>query len=140
MPHVKPTREPPPPQPLPAGFRRIDESRRRSSLKPPFGVARWSDDAESMVLVARTPSVDGRVRAIEHLVAQLPEDAKRGALLLIAPFALERRGFMGGLLAPRERKLARGVRAAALLVGGYHDIGAAADAATHLTWVWGYRN
>src|SRR5262249_43445939 len=137
---VKQAKDPSPPQPMPPTVRRVDEWRRRPSLKPPFDAARWTEDADAQVLVARAPKVEGRARGIEHLVAQFPQDAKRGALRLIAPFSLERRGVLGGILPPRERKLPRGVRAAALLAGGYRDVGSATDAATNLSWVWGYRD
>ena len=110
--------------------------------RPPFGLRRWSDahDAPVAVLLSLPagwpPTGLGDV---DTIAAQLPDPSSlaAGTLVVILGEGMASPGLFGRLLRPRGR-IARAVRASALLVRGYVDIGGGLDPSTRQDLAWGY--
>lgn len=129
----KPTAFRPPPSPPEA--LRLDAGAPKST-KPPFGVARWSDDAAGLALVATRSNETG-------VFARWPADTERvpdrtmlrsGALVVV--ILPSEKSWLGKLVGQRNDAL-RGTEpyAATFVALGYRDVGATQDnAGRGLVW------
>jgi hypothetical protein len=113
----------------------------RPSLKPPFGLAAWSDDEAADIVVAlehaKVGGDTGEPLAGE-ILPQLPvcETLRRGALVIVLADVGASSGFLR-FLVPRA-KVSRAARAAALLAAGYVQLGGGLEPKSGHDLVWGY--
>jgi hypothetical protein len=117
------------PSPLPRSMRFVGAN--GSQARAPFGLARLTDDGEAW-LVALTDAHSVAAAAAE---LPLPSALDPGTLMVILPHAPAQGGLLS--LFSSGRSASRSVRAGALLVRGYVELGACIDPHTKLDLVWG---
>jgi len=101
------------------------------SPRAPFGLGGLSADGDAwLIALSEADSV-----ATAAAILPAPASLSPGALLVILPEVPSARGLLS--LFSAGRPASRSVRAGALLVRGYVDLGACVDPHTRLDLVWG---
>jgi hypothetical protein len=126
-----------PPLPTPPALRLMSRGG-ASSVKPPFGLARWDDAARDIALVLDRPP-DVRTPKLEEVAAQipLPSTLEAGTLVIVLGDVAPPRALLGRWLGARVR-VPRHLRSSALLARGYVRLGGGIDPKNGNDVTWGY--
>ena len=124
--------------PHPTELRLVRVSGGTRPTRPPLGIRMWSDAPEAAVAVLLDPPKDWPASGPGALAEQIPlaSTLAEGTLVVVLEQADTRGGAVIRLLRPNVR-MARALRATALLARGFVEIRAAVDPTSGQDLVWG---
>jgi hypothetical protein len=123
--------------PRPSALRLWTRAPAAGRLRPPLGLASFSDDAKAIAVLVDATGLDERDAGA--IAAQIPsaDDLQAATAVFVLDVAVRGRGALRWLGA-RTVNLPRTCRCTALVARGYVSVGAAVDPSGRGDLVWGF--